>query len=309
MKKVEIDPKSTPSSASDEEIDPKSTLSSASDEEIDAKSTPSSASDEEIDPKKWKSTLKASLRYPSKMCDLCHTEHLPEYCNDHRRNTRGEIVRQCLRKRPDDNDLCAPHQHSGTTWKNRPDKKDPFSPNQKHVIADAKRFVELAHVATKLVNEETPGELFQPNAAPIENPVIELARLAGILFRAFEAAGERVNNLTSLSVETRAGGEQLRGEVVLWEKLIGHLRVMLNDMAKLNLEERLVRVEEKRADIVAEQLYWFQASIVKALELDTVKTAVVGQLLQTTVQRIVEYDSTGSELIEYATTPRADRRI
>lgn len=149
----------------------------------------------------------------------------------------------------------------------------------------------------------SPDELkpiFDPSAQPVDNPVLTLSRVAGVLYSAFEAAGQRVNALSSISVETRAGGEQLRGEIVLWEKLLGHLRVVLVDMAKLNLDERLVRLEEVRADRVAEALFWLLGSLIEQLALSTPQQDVASALMRTTVQRIV---TMGTALESVPTAP------
>jgi hypothetical protein len=93
--------------------------------------------------------------------------------------------------------------------------------------------------------------LHDPTAKPVDDVAAEFAKMVGILRNAFHAAGKRVNDLSSVGVQTAAGGEQLRAEVVLWERLIHHLRSSLVDMARLGIEERRVRMDEIRGNKLA----------------------------------------------------------
>lgn len=86
------------------------------------------------------------------------------------------------------------------------------------------------------------------NAQPVKDPVAAMERLAGSLEQLVEAAGERVSALQHL-----AGGEhltQLRAEVVLLERALGHLRALLVDMARLGLAERQVELQQEQAQLV-----------------------------------------------------------
>jgi len=217
------------------------------------------------------------------VCETCKAIHDPENCEGH-----TPALAQCGRRRPPDDELCFAHRRkasrNGESIENR-------------LRREEARIANMADRISALPTAPTPPEaqpgLHNHRALPVDNPVIELSRMAGILRDAFEAAGARVNALTSLSVETRAGGEQLRGELVIWEKLIGHLRSTLVDMAKLGLDERLVRLEEKRADLVAEALFWFTTSAVQQLALDRPQRAQLESLMRETVERIVvNVDST-----------------
>lgn len=85
-------------------------------------------------------------------------------------------------------------------------------------------------------------------AAPVKDPVRSLERLAGALEQLVDEAGRRVSDLQRV-----AGGEhltQLRAEVVLFEKALGHLRGVLVDMARLGIAERVVELEQARAEMV-----------------------------------------------------------
>lgn len=87
-------------------------------------------------------------------------------------------------------------------------------------------------------------------ATPIKDPVAAMERLAGSLESMVEAAGERVSKLQHL-----AGGKdltQLRAEVVLLERALGHFRALLVDMARLGLAERQVELQQEQAQLVTQ---------------------------------------------------------
>ena len=233
------------------------------------------------------------------LCPICEKGHDPSRCSGHKRPMRiSDPIIQCRRERPEQQVV----EGDWRCWIHERDTEEALA----RIVADrrvkapeqeqVKRRAAKKLMSTQEMLDSLPprpqvpkeyGALWDRDAKSIDNPVLTLAKVAGQLYSAFEAAGERVNDLTSLSVETRAGGEQLRGEVVLWEKLLGHLRATLVEMSRLNLDERLVRLEERRADQVAEALFWFTAALVKSLELDTARRALVDDLMRETVTRIV----------------------
>jgi hypothetical protein len=86
------------------------------------------------------------------------------------------------------------------------------------------------------------------DATPVKDPVASLARLAGALEHMADDVGTRVNELTHL-----AGGQhltQLRGEVVLLERVLAQLRLVTGDMARLNLGARQVELAQGQAQLV-----------------------------------------------------------
>ena len=86
------------------------------------------------------------------------------------------------------------------------------------------------------------------NAHPVKDPVGSLERLAGALEQAVDVVGGRVNDLGS--VASGSSMQQLRGEVVLLERLLGQLRQALDAMARLGIAERHVELEQERAHLV-----------------------------------------------------------
>lgn len=86
------------------------------------------------------------------------------------------------------------------------------------------------------------------DARPVKDPVAAMERLAGALEQLVDEAGAKVASLQSV-----AGGKdltQLRAEVVLLERALGHLRALLVDMARLGLAERQVELQQEQAQLV-----------------------------------------------------------
>lgn len=86
---------------------------------------------------------------------------------------------------------------------------------------------------------------------PVDDPLSELARIAGQVVAWKDMLADQVNGLSSLRYSTE-GGEQLRAEVALWERAMDRCEKFLGTMAKLNIDERLARVTEQQAALVAD---------------------------------------------------------
>jgi hypothetical protein len=86
------------------------------------------------------------------------------------------------------------------------------------------------------------------SAEPVKDPVASLERLAGALEQLVDQAGARVSQLQHL-----AGGKdltQLRAEVTLLERALGHLRSVLVDMARLGIAERQIQLDQQLSDVI-----------------------------------------------------------
>ena len=86
------------------------------------------------------------------------------------------------------------------------------------------------------------------SAPAVTDPVASLARLAGALEQAVDVVGLKVNELGS--VASGSSMQQLRGEVVLLERLLGQLRQALDAMARLGIAERQIEVDQQLAQLV-----------------------------------------------------------
>jgi hypothetical protein len=130
--------------------------------------------------------------------------------------------------------------------------------------------------------------LHNHEALPVTDPIAEFQRMVGVLRDAFDAAGARVNELANITSVNDVGGEGLKAEVQVWERLIAHFRGALVDMSKLNLEERALKLEEARGMILAETFRWMldemaSRGILVAERRDDARM-VVGEVLTRLVQ-------------------------
>jgi hypothetical protein len=117
--------------------------------------------------------------------------------------------------------------------------------------------------------------------APVDNPLTELAALAGRARAWMELLQARVEKLleTSESEERDGGGdakkqgiryqagagEQVRAEIQLYERAMDRLGKFLADYGRLNIDERLSQIEESKAEL-----------ILKAIDAALAQAGVVG---------------------------------
>lgn len=106
-----------------------------------------------------------------------------------------------------------------------------------------------AKAAERAAEDKIRAQLARMDVAPIGDPLTELAKIAGQVVAWKDAIAEKVNELTSLRYSTE-GGEQLRSEVVLFERALDRCEKFLTAMARLNIDERLARISEQQADLI-----------------------------------------------------------
>lgn len=80
---------------------------------------------------------------------------------------------------------------------------------------------------------------------PIGDPLQELLDLTAEAKQFKEAIASLVGELTALRYSTATGGEQLRSEVAMYERAIDRLGKLLVDIAKLDIDDRLVSIKER----------------------------------------------------------------
>lgn len=111
--------------------------------------------------------------------------------------------------------------------------------------------------AERIAEAQVRRELARLDVPPVDDPLTEIARVAGQVVAWKDVLAEKVNGLTSLRYESTGeygGGEQLRAEVELWERALDRCERFLSAMARMNIEERLTRVTEKQAALVQDAL-------------------------------------------------------
>lgn len=104
------------------------------------------------------------------------------------------------------------------------------------------------------IEAETRVELARLDVVPVDNPLGELQKLAGQVLAWRDALAGRVNSLTDIRFRDEHGGEQLRSEVVLFERAMDRCERVLVAMARLNIDERLVKITLEQARLTNEVL-------------------------------------------------------
>lgn len=131
-----------------------------------------------------------------------------------------------------------------------------------------------AEKALAALNTEAPA---------VDNPLAALASLAGDAVRWKDILAAHVAELSSLrySVEDEDGhrSEQIRGEVVLFERALVSLGRLLVAIARLNIDDRLARIDERLTDIVVRAVdEGLVTAGVRPENMDQVRHAVGGAL-------------------------------
>ena len=107
-----------------------------------------------------------------------------------------------------------------------------------------------AKARERAAEEEARKQLARLDLPPVEDPLSELARVCGQVLGWKDMLAGKVNDLTSLRYEGEGSGEQLRAEVALWERALDRCERFLTAMARLNIDERLARISEERAEVI-----------------------------------------------------------
>ncbi|MFE2838342.1 hypothetical protein ACFXI6_46515 [Streptomyces mirabilis] len=88
-----------------------------------------------------------------------------------------------------------------------------------------------------------------PEVVPLTNPLEAYAMFAGRVMAWVTLMEQLLADLESPRYRG-ATAEQIRGEVVLYERAMDRANAVLSAYAKLNIDERLARLTEKQADIL-----------------------------------------------------------
>lgn len=163
---------------------------------------------------------------PGEVCPKCHAAHNMSHCQAHSKRQGGD---QCGRTPVQGMDICS--THGGR------------SPQ-----ALAARDARLA--ANERITGAAVATIRRPTRfAPVTNPLLELQLLAGEAKWWKETMSAWVEQLKSVRYGTD-GGEAIRGEVILFERAMDRCANILFKIAQLNIDERLVRIEEQRRDMI-----------------------------------------------------------
>jgi hypothetical protein len=105
--------------------------------------------------------------------------------------------------------------------------------------------------------------LAQLDVEPVTNPLAELERVVGQITAWKDVCAAIVNRLqdTDLRYASAQQLEQVRGEVLIWERALDRAVLALTALAKLHIKEEITRVQERTLDHLARA---FSASLLLA---------------------------------------------
>lgn len=165
---------------------------------------------------------------PEGTCPRCKAEHDPLRCQAHSKLQRGA---QCHKRPVKGLTVC--NTHGGST----PQAKG----------------VRLVAMATEQLEKEHRKVLGKLSVVPVENPLLELQNLAGEAKAWKELCAGHVAQLERMRYGTE-GGEAIRGEILLFERAMDRCAAVLAMIAKLDIDERLVKIAEAQKEMVLRAL-------------------------------------------------------
>lgn len=108
--------------------------------------------------------------------------------------------------------------------------------------------------SSELLKRDADKILGKLDIIPIDDPLTELSKLAGEVTAWKDIIAKRVAFLKDVSYEGEKTGEQIKGEVIVFERALDRCNTVLVGMARLNIDERLARISEMQAQLVADAL-------------------------------------------------------
>lgn len=111
-----------------------------------------------------------------------------------------------------------------------------------------------AKAAEALAEAEVREVVTQLGITPVENPLLALQHVAGEVMAWKDAVRQRMETLERWRYSGDAGTEQIRGEIMLWERALDRAANVLGLIAKLNIDDRLARIEEAKITLVVESI-------------------------------------------------------
>jgi hypothetical protein len=106
-----------------------------------------------------------------------------------------------------------------------------------------------AAAARNLTEQEIRRLWAQTDHAPVDDPLTELAKLAGEILSWKSLLKDKVGELVALGYRG-ATSEQIQAEVTLYQAAVTQLSGVLTSIARLNIDSRLVAISEKQGELV-----------------------------------------------------------
>jgi hypothetical protein len=125
---------------------------------------------------------------------------------------------------------------------------------------------------------------YDPDAPPLKDTGAALQRLAGALEQMIDRLGRELDE----GLET--GPDRLRAKAVFWERLLGHFRQLLVEIARLRLGERVIELEEAQVKLSAVAF----GRALDALDLSTEQRETATRVLLAELRTLAELEESGA---------------
>ena len=94
--------------------------------------------------------------------------------------------------------------------------------------------------------------LGREDLTPIDNPLLELQKLAAEVVRFKEILGDKVEELGSWTQESIMESEEIRAIIGAYERALDRTMAVLAGIVRLNIEERLAKISAAQTQILVE---------------------------------------------------------
>jgi hypothetical protein len=130
----------------------------------------------------------------------------------------------------------------------------------------------------RLVETEARARLKRMDIEPVTDPFTELQRLAGRALAWERIVSEVVDGIGTWRYESPTG-EQMRAELGMFERALAGCRQTLVDLARLHVDDRVLRIREREADLFERaMLATFRDLQLTEDQTRAAKSAIVGHL-------------------------------
>src|ERR1019366_8430656 len=119
--------------------------------------------------------------------------------------------------------------------------------------------------------------LGQLGISAVDNPLEALREQAAEILAWQAVCKSMLGGLSEVRYKAAGSGEQLRAEIGMWERSLDRSSRVLEALVRLNIESRLVKLEESKAELMSGALGWLLASFGIA-DNDTARSLVAMML-------------------------------
>lgn len=113
---------------------------------------------------------------------------------------------------------------------------------------------------------------------PVVNPLLELQRLAGEIIQFKDALRGMVERLNSVRYDGPVG-EQIRGEIIVYERALDRCTRVLRDITSLKIDERIVEIQSRVTETQGLAIAGAIRAILDDLELTPQQQARVSEVV------------------------------